>query len=151
MRIIVILLFGFVLQSCAQVPRQAQSNESPSPVQNQAKYKTVNDKTKLKNQHLNQQIHHVVLVWLTDEYKDQLPTVLKASRKLANIPGVVHLKASTAIKSERAIVDDSFDLGIWMTFKSVADMNGYLKHTQHQKFLKKYIHGKVHRVKAYDF
>lgn len=98
-------------------------------------------------------VHHLVFVWLKPEYKNQayVNTLQAETLKLAKIPGVVSLSAGKAIASQRPIVDDSFDLGVIMTFQSVEQMNQYLQHPQHQSFVNQYVKGKAERLTVYDF
>ena len=49
------------------------------------------------------------------------------------------------------MVDDSFDIGNAMTFKSEQDMNDYIVHPIHVEFLDKYIKGKVEKAIVFDF
>ena len=97
-------------------------------------------------------VHHIVLVWFPPETTDDtIQTVIQQSRALAGIEGVSSLKVGKAIASDRAIVDDSFDIGISMQFDSVEAMNRYLVHPQHQAFVQEYIKGKVSKLLVYDF
>ena len=56
-----------------------------------------------------------------------------------------------SIKSDRPIVDDSFDLGIAMTFRSVDDMNQYLIDPRHTKFVDTWLKGRLDKMLVYDF
>ena len=98
-----------------------------------------------------QAVHHVVLVWLPEpvgaEGRDAL---IEATRGLGVIPGVSDLRVGTAVPSERGIVDDSFDVGIVMTFDSVETMNRYLVHPQHLDFVERHVRGRVDRLVVYD-
>jgi hypothetical protein len=92
------------------------------------------------------------MVWYNDTVTAEQQAVIKnETLKLKNIPGIVHLDLGGAIPSERPIVDDSFDLGIVMTFKNEIDMNAYLTHPQHKTFVKEYIKGNVEKLLVYDF
>ena len=97
-------------------------------------------------------VHHIVLVWFPPGTPaDQIETVIQQSRALAGIKGVSSLKVGKAIASDRAIVDDSFDIGISMQFDSVEAMNRYLVHPQHKAFVSTYIKGKASKLLVYDF
>jgi hypothetical protein len=92
------------------------------------------------------------MVWYKDKVTaEQQAAITEETLKLKHIPGIVSLDLGKAIPSERPIVDDSFDLGIVMTFKNETDMNAYLKHPQHQMFVKKHIKGNVEKLLVYDF
>jgi hypothetical protein len=96
---------------------------------------------------------HIVIVWLKPEFKNDqfINQLLEANKKLASIPSMQSIDTGIAIQSERKIVDDSYDIGMVMTFKSENDMNDYLVHPVHTEFLDNFIKGKVDRVVVYDF
>ena len=96
---------------------------------------------------------HVVIVWLKPEFKNDqfLNQLLQANKKLASIPSMQSIETGRAIQSERKIVDDSYDIGMVMMFKSEDDMNDYLVHPVHIEFLENFIKGKVDKVVVYDF
>jgi len=96
---------------------------------------------------------HVVIVWLKPEFKNDqfLNQLLEANKKLASIPSMQSIETGRAIQSERKIVDDSYDIGMVMMFKSEDDMNDYLVHPVHIEFLENFIKGKVDKVVVYDF
>lgn len=77
-------------------------------------------------------IEHVVLCWLADPgnptHRDR---VLAASEELASIPTVLTLHVGTALESDRAIVDDSFDVGLVIGFADEAGLQAYLDHPAH--------------------
>ena len=96
---------------------------------------------------------HVVIAWLKPEFRTEefMQKLLKANARLREIPQVQSLQFGNAIKSERKSVDDSFDIGNMMTFKSEQDMQDYLVHPIHEEFVDTYIKGKVEKAVAFDF
>jgi hypothetical protein len=97
-------------------------------------------------------IHHVVLVWFPpDTTEQQIEMVMQASRRLSTIEGVASLKVGRSIKSQRPIVDDSFDIGISMQFDSIEQMQRYLQDPRHKAFVERYIKGKTSKLLVYDF
>lgn len=100
-----------------------------------------------------QQINHVVLIWLKPEYQTQasIEELKNKTLELKNIPGIKNLKVGTAIPSSRPIVDDSFDLGVLMTFTSEQSMQNYLTTPEHVKFVSDYVQGRIDKIKVYDF
>ncbi|MGV6809849.1 MAG: Dabb family protein [bacterium] len=97
-------------------------------------------------------LHHIVMVWFNDQVSDaEKKTIQQATLSLKDIPVLLSLELGTAIPSNRAIVDDSFDLGIVMTFRDQSAMQTYLKHPKHKAFLKQYIQGKTDKIVVYDF
>jgi len=84
---------------------------------------------------------HVVLVWLKEpgnaEHRQQ---IIAGSKTLTDIPGVLDLRVGEVIAGERDVVEDSYDVGLYLRFASQADLQTYLTHPTHvttvkQKFL----------------
>ena len=97
-------------------------------------------------------IKHVVLVWLKEKPSPaQLQSLITSTLELKAIKEIVSIEAGTAIASKRSIVDDSFDLGLIVTFKSKKDMENYINNPIHQKFVKAHIKGRTSKVVVYDF
>lgn len=102
-------------------------------------------------QHSPATVNHVVLVWFKDSVSaSEIINIRTHSLALQSIPGVLSIQAGSAILSERPIVDDSFDLGLVMTFDSAEAMHEYLIHPRHKAFVNRYIKGKVKRLQVYD-
>jgi hypothetical protein len=77
-------------------------------------------------------IKHVVLCWLKEpgnaEHRERVAAV---SRELVVIPEVLDMVIGAPVASERPIVEDSFDVGIVMTFRDGAALDAYLAHPEH--------------------
>jgi len=97
-------------------------------------------------------IQHVVLCWLKEsgnaEHRNRIIEVSKTFRK---IPGVLEVRVGRVIKSDRAIVDDSFDVGILVTVSDVERLQEYLDHPIHQKAKQDVLLPLVEKVVVYDF
>ncbi len=95
---------------------------------------------------------HVVLCWLKDPgNSEQRKKIINMTESFNQIPSVLDARAGGPIMSERAIVDDSFDVGIIV---EVSDENGlqeYLDHPIHQKAKKEVLLPLIDRVLVYDF
>jgi hypothetical protein len=99
-----------------------------------------------------QRIHHVVLCWLKEPGNSaQRRQLIEQTRQLRRIPGIRELRVGESIASERSIVDDSFDIGIVMTFDSESDMNWYLQHPQHRWAVQEHILPLTRKILVYDF
>ena len=97
-------------------------------------------------------VQHVVLLWFTaDVTNNRVQQVEAETLKLRAIPQLLSLETGPSIKSDRPIVDDSFDLGIAMTFRSVDDMNQYLIDPRHIKFVDTWLKGRLDKMLVYDF
>ncbi len=95
---------------------------------------------------------HVVLVWLKEPGNlEHRQRIIDASREFETIPGVIHVSVGEVMVSERPVVDDSFDVGLYLTFSSVDAMNTYLADDRHQQALREVFRPLSERYIVYDF
>ena len=100
----------------------------------------------------NKKITHVVMVWLKQPGNEkQRAQFIKASEKLSDLPGIVSRHVGVVKASDRAIIDDTFDVAVTVTMESEAALKAYLNHPMHKKILKQKIKPLTNRVVAYDF
>ena len=71
--------------------------------------------------------------------------------KFESIPGVLEVRAGEVVKSDRPIVDSTYDVAIFLSYKSVDDMKAYLIHPDHKKAVKEVLRPLVKKVLVYDF
>lgn len=96
-------------------------------------------------------VEHIVFVWLKEGHSaEDLKTVIRESQALASIPGIKSIKVGRALESDRAIVDDSFQVGIVMSFDSVEEMRGYLVHPEHVRRVKETLKPLSSKILVYD-
>ncbi len=110
--------------------------------------------TPTKTEHVTtQSINHVVLVWFKQgTTKADIDEVIQETNKLpALIPQVKAMSLGRAIASDRKIVDDSFDLGIHLTFANQQDMQAYLSDPKHIAFINKFVKPRLEKLLVYDF
>ena len=97
-------------------------------------------------------VKHTVFLWLkepgNEAHRRQL---LLATNRLRTIPGVLDIFIGEKIVSDRDIVDDSFDIGITMTFSTTEAMNEYLVHPLHRAVVEQEIRPLIDRILVYDF
>ena len=97
-------------------------------------------------------ITHVVVCWLNESVTDiEVDNVIRETRKLQSIPGLLGLHVGKSIASTRVIVDDSFTFAVSMKFSSMEDMNAYLTHDQHVDFVNNVLKPKLKKIVVYDF
>jgi len=97
-------------------------------------------------------VHHVVLAWLAEPGDaGARQKIIAISKSFAAIPGVMHVHAGHVMASERDIVDDSFDIGIIVTFPDRAAMESYLTHPTHTHAVREIINPLVRKIVVYDF
>lgn len=97
-------------------------------------------------------IVHIVLVWLKEPgNQEHIQQVVDISNQLNEIPGIQELRVGISIPSERKIVDDSFDVGLYMIFENQASMQRYLVHPDHKNAVKTVLTPLASKVLVYDF
>ncbi|MDQ7074496.1 MAG: Dabb family protein [Gammaproteobacteria bacterium] len=97
------------------------------------------------------ELTHLVFLWLkTPNDADAITAIRTASRSFARIPSVQQVSISRAEPSERAIVDDSFDLAISLTFQHRAALDDYLKHPLHTSTVHDVIRPLIRKIVVYD-
>ena len=97
-------------------------------------------------------IQHVVLCWLKEPgnqaHRNQ---IIEVSKTFRDIPGVLEVRVGEVIESDRAIVDDSFDVAILVVVPDGKCLQDYLDHPLHQTAKKKVLLPLVEKVVVYDF
>jgi len=97
-------------------------------------------------------LEHVVLCWLKEpgnsEHRQQ---IIEAAESFRSIPGVLAVSAGEVVPSDRKIVDDSFDVGLIVTFPTREAMQAYLVHPDHTKAKHDVLLPIVKRILVYDF
>lgn len=96
-------------------------------------------------------IEHVVLCWLkapgSEEGRDRL---IAAAEELRAIPGVLSVTAGRPEPSDRAVVDDSFDVGFVILLENRAALRSYLTHPLHVAAVRNVLAPLVERTVIYD-
>ena len=82
------------------------------------------------------------------EHRNQIIEISKTFRKIL---GVLEVRVGRVIKSDRAIVDDSFDVGILVTVSDVERLQEYLDHPIHQNAKRDVLLPLTEKVLVYDF
>ena len=95
---------------------------------------------------------HTVFLWLKQPGHEQhRQRLMSATDRLRGIPGVREIRFGETIESDRDIVDDSFDVGIYFYFDDVPAMNAYLVHPLHKSIVEHEIRPLVQRIVVHDF
>lgn len=96
-------------------------------------------------------LSHVVLVWLKEPGNHvAINRITEASHGFKAVPGVLSVQVGKPAPSERPIVDDSFDLGIIISFPDKAAMNRYLTHPIHRDAVHDIIKPLTRKILVYD-
>ena len=81
----------------------------------------------------NKVLTHVIVIWLNEPgNKKAQDKFVEASKALNNLPGVIHRHVAVVEKSDRSVVNDTFDVLITVTFKDKAALQAYLDHPKHK-------------------
>lgn len=95
---------------------------------------------------------HVVLVWLKEPGNMMhRRRVIEASRRFEALPGVLQVRVGESVQSDREVVDDSFDVGLYLTFASQEDLQAYLVDERHKATLRDVLKPLTARYIVYDF
>ena len=97
-------------------------------------------------------VTHVVLVWLKEPGNAAMRSkFVAASKALNDLPGIVNRQVGIVMPSDRAIVDDTFDVGMTVTLKNKKAMQAYIQNPKHKKIIQEQLKPLVNRIVAYDF
>ena len=111
-----------------------------------------NTDSAIEKEEAGAKLHHLVLCWLKESgnVKDRRK-IIELTKTFMDIPEVIHAEAGQVVRSDREIVDDSFDVGILIVTKDQADLQKYLDHPIHQKAKNEVLLPLVDRILVYDF
>jgi hypothetical protein len=97
------------------------------------------------------EVSHIVFVWAKDNTsKENIAVMINRAEMLLKIAGVNSMKVGTAVPSERSTVDDSYDVGITLSFDTVDVMQAYLEHPEHVKYVSTYVKPYAEELLVYD-
>lgn len=96
-------------------------------------------------------ITHIVIFWIDKPYLENREKFLAEAKKLSQIPDVLEYRCGIPLPSTRGAVDDSFAVGISMTFPSQEAADLYQKDPIHLEFLEKGFKPYVKRFVVYDW
>lgn len=98
------------------------------------------------------EVVHVVLIWLkqpgNSEHRQKL---IKGLKELRSIPLVQDVRVGQVIESDRPIVEDSYDVGLYLRFANKADLQAYLAHPVHVDAVKNEFSPLMKRYRVMDF
>ena len=95
---------------------------------------------------------HIVMIWLKEPGNQKhITEVIKATKSLNEIQVVNELRVGQSISSDRPIVDDSFDVALYMIFNSEDDLERYLVHPMHMNVVENILRPLANKVLVYDF
>jgi hypothetical protein len=95
---------------------------------------------------------HVVIFWTKPELPGAAEALLAGAEKyLRPIPGVVSFHVGRMAKSDRDVVDQSYQVALNLRFDSKQAQDDYQVHPLHLEFVEKAFKPNCARVTIYDF
>ena len=99
-----------------------------------------------------QSFSHVLIVWLKQPGDEKMrQQFVAASERMNNLPGIISRHVGFVEKSDRKIVDDSFDVAVTVTLKDKAAYDAYMMHPLHKEIVERDLKPLVDKLVAYDF
>jgi hypothetical protein len=97
-------------------------------------------------------LSHIVIFW-TDPTKPNAAEELVAGAReyLSGIPGVIGFHVGRMVPSSRPVVDQSYQVGLNLTFAGKLEEEAYQTHPKHVEFVEKVFKPNCVRVAIYDF
>jgi hypothetical protein len=95
---------------------------------------------------------HIVIFWTKPgdpEAADKL--VAGMHHYLKPIPGVIHFHVGKMVPSERAVVDQSYQVALNLIFSDKKTQDAYQTHPLHLEFVEKVFKPNCAKVLVYDF
>lgn len=97
-------------------------------------------------------VYHVVICWLKEPGNEEArERLIDASKGFTAIPGVVSVVAGKVLPDDRPVVDNSFDVAVFMTFSDEAALRSYQSDPIHQNAIRETLTPLVRRILVYDF
>jgi len=97
-------------------------------------------------------LKHVVVCWLKEPgNQDHRQQLFESKDILKDIPGVLDVNVGSVLQSNRAIVDDSFDVAFVFSFQDSTAMVNYLSHPDHKNLQQELLRPLVEKILVYDF
>ena len=95
---------------------------------------------------------HIVIFWT----EPSVPTaadelVAGANEYLKSIPGILHFHVGRMASSNRAVVDQTYQVALNLVFPDKRIQDAYQAHPQHLEFVEKVLKRVCKRVVVYDF
>ena len=95
---------------------------------------------------------HVVIFWTKPENPKAADDLIAGAQKyLKPIPGVLHFHMGRMAKSQRPVVDQTYQVALNITFPDKKTQDDYQVHPLHVDFVEKVFKRVCKRVVVYDF
>ena len=77
--------------------------------------------------------------------------VAGAQKYLASIPGITHFQVGKMVPSHRPVVDQTYQVGLYVQFADKKAHDEYQVHPAHREFVEKVLKPRRHKEIVYDF
>ncbi|MGB9601957.1 MAG: Dabb family protein [Verrucomicrobiia bacterium] len=95
---------------------------------------------------------HIVIFWTKPGINNAAEALIEGANKyLKNIPGILHFHVGKMVPSHRAVVDQTYQVGLNIVFKDKKSQDEYQEHPSHIEFVEKVFKPNCQRVVVYDF
>jgi len=95
---------------------------------------------------------HVVIFWTDPAQPNATEELLAgANQYLKPIPGVLQFHIGKMVRSHRAVVDQSYQVALNLTFTNKQAQDDYQAHPRHVEFVEKVFKKVCKKVVVYDF
>ncbi|MEO8352215.1 MAG: Dabb family protein [Chthoniobacteraceae bacterium] len=95
---------------------------------------------------------HVVIFWTKTNQPNAADALVAGAEKyLRNIPGVRSFHVGRMVRSDRDVVDQSYQVALHLQFDSKQAQDDYQAHPEHLEFVEKSFKTNCERVVIYDF
>jgi hypothetical protein len=95
---------------------------------------------------------HIVIFWTKADRPNATSELIEgAQRYLSKIPGVINFHVGKMSPSDRPVVEQSYQVGLNITFADKQAETAYQVHELHTEFLEKSFKPNCERVVVYDF
>ena len=95
---------------------------------------------------------HIVIFWTDPAQPTAADELIAGAQKyLKPIPGVMQFHIGKMVPSHRAVVDQSYQVALNLTFQDKKTQDDYQAHPLHVEFLEKVFKRVCKKVAVYDF
>ncbi len=95
---------------------------------------------------------HLVIFWTDPAQPKAADELVEGARKyLTPIPGILHIHVGRMAPSPRPVVDQTYQVGLYVQFPDKQAHNDYQVHPLHREFVEKVLKPRRHKEVVYDF
>ena len=95
---------------------------------------------------------HIVIFWTNPEMPKAADQLLAGMDKyLKPIPGILHSHAGKMVPSQRAVVEQTYQVALNLVFPDKQTLDAYQVHSLHLEFVEKVLKPNVAKLQVFDF